>query len=567
MITQNHILKISCLMTFLYAMVATPTRSWGDDWPQFFGADRSGVWKSDEKIIATIPQRGLKRKWYARGRLGFASPVVANGRVFLFDFNPPPRHSRTPLRVFADGPEQATGASPREAVWQLPGGQERVTCFDEKTGETLWKSVYDCDYRVARLTGPRATPAVNADKGLLFTLGLMGNLVCWNVENGTKIWDKDLKSEESFGAKVPKWGFASHLLVTDDKLIVLVGGSGKSAVVAFDLNGEILWSKLSVTGDGMTDDYMHRDDVGYSPPSIIHLGEQSLVIVWLPRTGLHALELSTGHEIWNQTFETDYNLSIAMPRMVTVNGSTGGEEQNVIFITSYYNGSRGFSVSESGATPYESLTDSEAVKGSRGSAYMQSLLVTPLVKDGYLYGCDSFGKLRCINSVDGQRMWSKLATSDRAYAFRPALPVFEKRVVERIDGDQTWISGETRERGREIAPEYGTVYMYHCIGPEGREVDILFNDQGELMLAHLSPNGYAIREPRAKVVTPTIFVRGHEDSNELAADGKSPYIHERTVCWSQPSFANGHLYIRNDHGLYCISLRQEDYEEIEVASE
>jgi outer membrane protein assembly factor BamB len=65
---------------------------------------------------------------------------------------------------------------------------------------------------------------------------------------------------------------------------------------------------------------------------------------------------------------------------------------------------------------------------------------------------------------------------------------------------------------------------------------VLFNDDGELILADLSPSGYK-ENARAKI---------------LSAD--TPSMGGRTVVWSHPAFANRCVFARNDKELICVSL-------------
>src|SRR6266545_4998156 len=74
-----------------------------DDWPEYRGIGRRGVWK-ETGIIDRIPDGGVKVLWRAPVKAGYSGPVVARGRVVVTDFVP------------------AVG----------PRGSERVLCFDEK---------------------------------------------------------------------------------------------------------------------------------------------------------------------------------------------------------------------------------------------------------------------------------------------------------------------------------------------------------------------------------------------------------------------------------------------------
>lgn len=66
---------------------------------------------------------------------------------------------------------------------------------------------------------------------------------------------------------------------------------------------------------------------------------------------------------------------------------------------------------------------------------------------------------------------------------------------------------------------------------------LLYNDQGELIRAGLSPEGYH-EISRARVLEPT------ENFN-------------RNVAWAAPAYANRNIYARTDAELVCASLAAE----------
>src|SRR5438874_746716 len=78
-----------------------------DDWPQWRGPHRDGVW-AETGIVAAFPPDGLKARWRAKVGPGWSSPVVAGGRVYLTD-----------------------------SELNKPRARERVHCFDETTGKVL----------------------------------------------------------------------------------------------------------------------------------------------------------------------------------------------------------------------------------------------------------------------------------------------------------------------------------------------------------------------------------------------------------------------------------------------
>src|SRR5947209_7565322 len=87
-----------------------------DDWPQFRGPNRDGVW-SEKGILESFPAEGLKVRWRASVGFGWSSPVVAKGRVYVTD-----------------------------SELMKPKATERVHCFDDATGKVIWTYSYDVLY-------------------------------------------------------------------------------------------------------------------------------------------------------------------------------------------------------------------------------------------------------------------------------------------------------------------------------------------------------------------------------------------------------------------------------------
>src|SRR5205823_2198442 len=106
--------QLGLVVVSMLLAVAAPL---ADDWPEYRGAGRRGVW-NETGILERFPEGGLKVLWRAPVKAGYSGPVVAGGRVFVTDF--------------------VSVAGPR--------GTERILCFDEKTGTLLWKQEWAASY-------------------------------------------------------------------------------------------------------------------------------------------------------------------------------------------------------------------------------------------------------------------------------------------------------------------------------------------------------------------------------------------------------------------------------------
>src|SRR5688500_1771995 len=102
-----------------------------DDWPQWLGPQRDGVWR-ESGIVERFPSNGLKFRWRVPIGGGYTGPAVAKGRVYVMD------------RQLGNG---ATNPANAFARGEIPG-TERVLCLNEADGRILWQHEYNCSYTV-----------------------------------------------------------------------------------------------------------------------------------------------------------------------------------------------------------------------------------------------------------------------------------------------------------------------------------------------------------------------------------------------------------------------------------
>src|SRR5438105_5929342 len=70
------------LAAVLLVAAAAPGRA--DDWPQWLGPKRDGVWR-ETGLLDKFPAGGPKMLWRAPLGTGFAGPAVAGDRVYVLD--------------------------------------------------------------------------------------------------------------------------------------------------------------------------------------------------------------------------------------------------------------------------------------------------------------------------------------------------------------------------------------------------------------------------------------------------------------------------------------------------
>ena len=334
----------------------------GDDWPEWRGAGRTGVW-NETGILETFPATGLTVRWRTPIHAGYAGPSVAGGRVFLTD-------SRRTVG--------------NRAI-------ERALALDEQTGAVLWTQEWPVDYTGLQLIyaiGPRATPTVDGDR--VYVLGAMGRLLALDAATGKVAWQKDFVRD--FDASIPSWGMSGAPLVDGDRLIALVGGEPNAKVVAFNKHtGEEIWRALSSDWEP-----------GYNQPTIIrHAGVRQLII-WHPRA-VSALDPATGKTYWEVASEVDMGMTVATP---VHHGSH-------LLVTSFYNGARMLKLDDD--KPGARMLWAGKSNSEVATDAIHSTISTPVIDGDYVYGIDSHGELRCLELATGKRVWESMAlVKDRA---------------------------------------------------------------------------------------------------------------------------------------------------------
>lgn len=344
----------------VFALLLSTSSVRADDWPQYLGPKRDGVWR-ETGVIEKFPDGGPKVKWRVPVGAGYTGPAVANGRVFVMD------------RVLAGGAKNHAEPFPMRPKDGIPG-VERVLCFNEADGKLLWKHEYDCPYTVSYPLGPRCTPTVDGDR--VYTLGTEGNLICLDATTGKVHWSRELKKD--YNVKAPLWGFSAHPLVDGNRLITLVGGDD-SVAVAFDkLTGKEVWKALTAM------------EPGYSPPVIFEANGKRQVIVWHSE-GVNGLDPETGKVLWSQPAETYRGMSVSQPIFA-------GDK---LFITGY----------PKTAAMLQIKADPPSAdvlwRGEKKNA-IYSVFSTPQVDGELIYGVNSGGTLCCIRAGNGERVWESL---------------------------------------------------------------------------------------------------------------------------------------------------------------
>ena len=223
---------------------------------------------------------------------------------------------------------------------------------------------------------------------------------------------------------------------------------------------------------------------GYSSPMICQAGGQRQLILWHPQA-LNSLNPETGALYWSEPGKANAGMTIATPRQLA----------DRLYVSSFYNGSVMMRLDPQ--RPVATKVWQSQKASEKDTDALHCVLSTPFLEGGYIYGVCSYGQLRCLKAETGERVWETFAATTGGQPVR-----------------------------------LGNAFLV-----KHRDRFFLFNEQGDLIIARLTPKGYA-ELSRAHLLEPANRDPG------------------RAVVWSHPAFAQRCVFARNDKEILCASLAQ-----------
>jgi len=240
------------------ALLASATTVWAQDWPQWRGPNRDG----NAPALTAVWPKALQEEWKVTVGIGHSSPVVADGRTYVF---------------------------------ARQGEEEVLLCLDAVTGKELWRSSQPIAYQMHPAAtghgkGPKSTPVVS--KGNVFTFGISGVLSCHEARTGKLKWRHEFSKQ--YPNTSPLYGTAMSPIVDNGLLIAHVGGHDKGALTAFDVEtGVVKWSN-------------DMDGPAYSSPIIVTLAGVRQVVTFMQKDFV-GVDAATGKLLWKLPQKSEYD--------------------------------------------------------------------------------------------------------------------------------------------------------------------------------------------------------------------------------------------------------------------
>jgi outer membrane protein assembly factor BamB len=333
-------------------------------------------------------------------------------------------------------------------------------------------------------------------------------VLCFEAATGKPLW--------TYGYEVayPDWAFIpgqaggpSATPIVESGRVYALGGGGQVHCLAAR-TGELLWQK------NLGQEYEVRELSCRASPLI----EKNLLIVFTgakPGACVIALNKKSGQEIWKAL---DESVSNSSPLVI----AAGGKRQLII-------------------RTGESVTSLDPVTGK---SYWREPMVTsnndavssPVVHHDLLLVGGLMFKLS-PDKPAASVLWPESRAVSKRVLSNTSTALFQGDYVysARSSGELVCLEAATGKLVWETNTVTGLMNGASIHLTANRDAVFLYNDRGELIRARLTPQGYD-EISRSPLVEPT-----------------SPFGSKK-MAWSPASFANRHVFARNDQELICASL-------------
>lgn len=319
------------------------------DWPQWRGPARTGHAAVEEKPLSSLPAEA-RVLWRLKTGAGWASPVVAEGKVFYAD-------------------NQA--------------GKEMLHAVRTADGHELWRTNVDAVMHDEQgPDGPRGTPLVSGEH--VYMQSCLGELQCRRVADGALVWRTNFRrdfgapwlGEDSVIPGASEHGYTGSPVLAEGLLIALVGSTNGAGVVAFDRQtGAVRWKS-------------QNDLAAYAAPMVARIAGVEQIVCFTVE-GLLSLAPADGHVLWRVPVKTNYGRHCLTPLVVGDHVITGSYQAGLL-------GAR-ITLSDGVLKATPAWTNADVAMN----------FTSPIAVGDFIYGVGPAKNLVCVEAATGRAAWSK----------------------------------------------------------------------------------------------------------------------------------------------------------------
>ena len=346
-------MKIINKNTVLYPIIALATimvisvmELKAQDWPQWRGANREGIFKGTNLNLDWTAKKPALVWTFRQAGSGYSAPTIVGTTLY------------------------GQGADDKG---------DFAFALDTKTGNLKWKQVLGAQFEESRGNGPRGSVTVDSDKLYLVRGG--GQIHCLAAADGKMLWQKDLM-KDSGGKIMSSWGFSESPLV-DGNLVICAPGGDEGTLMALDKNtGAVVWRSNELT-----------DNASHSSAIVAEINGIRQYI-YLAAKSVSGVSAKDGKLLWKTAVE-----GARVPAVIP----TALYSNNMVYVTNGYNiGCILVKLTRSG-----DIFNAETVYANDKMTNQHGGVV---LINGYLYGFSDQGRSGswvCQNLNTGETVWNE----------------------------------------------------------------------------------------------------------------------------------------------------------------
>jgi len=340
-----------------------------------------------------------------------------------------------------------------------------------------------------------------------------GRILCFEETTGKLLWTFSREK-----TNYPAWAFTpgqepspNATPVVQDAKIYATGPQAHNLYCLETISGKLLWEK------DLAQQYQIEETATISSSPLVDEDRLIVQVGGKPDACVVAFDANSGKEIWKSLGESAGQDSPIIVR-------AGGRRQLIVWTQQSVN-------SLDPATGKLLWRESFAPGNS-------SAVATPVFSNNRLLVSGLMLKLN-EDKPAASVLWPESRTATKRTLSGTSTPLLQGNYVYSLNPDAILVCLEA-ETGRQIwetdkvtRPKNGSSACMHMT-VNGTSV-FIYNELGELILAHLSPQGYE-EISRTHLIDPTYSFGG------------------KKLTWAAPSFANRHVYARTEKEIICASL-------------
>ncbi|HEX8686566.1 MAG TPA: PQQ-binding-like beta-propeller repeat protein [Pyrinomonadaceae bacterium] len=360
-------------------LLSVPLAARAQNWPQFRGAQASGVAEGQKTPVKWDAPKSQNIIWKTPvPGLSHASPVVWGDKVFVVSAvgeDPNPTYVPKDRGI-------STARDEVRHAW-------RLYALDKKTGRVLWQQTAHEGVPRARrhikATQANSTPVTDGS----VVVALMGSEGLYAYDFGGKLlWKQDLGvlNPGLWDDKESSWGHGSSPVIHKNLVVVQADGHSQSFIAAYDLKtGRRAWR-------------VERGEItSWSTPTVVEAGGRAELIANGGRF-IRGYDPLTGRELWRFN---DNETEVKQQAPVAAHG--------LVYVAGGYPPGRGFYAFRPGASgditpkPGGGAGAHLAWRADKGGPYT----TTPIVYGDLLYTLSDAGVLSAFEAKTGRLVYQE----------------------------------------------------------------------------------------------------------------------------------------------------------------